>query len=71
MASGDTLVVWRPGDNEPPASNYAQIVIRNGHLVLAFDTTTAESAVFSAIWLMSSTNLKVFEPGGTSSNATG
>jgi hypothetical protein len=49
MASGDTLVVWRAGDNEPPASAYAQITVRNGHLLLAFDTTTAEGAVFAGI----------------------
>lgn len=48
MASGDTLIEWRAGDNEPTDTNYAQITVVNAHLVLAFDTTTAESAVFRA-----------------------
>jgi len=49
MASGDTILEFRPQDNEPPASAYAQITLVNGHPVLAFDTTTAEAAIFSAI----------------------
>jgi len=49
MASGDTLVVFTPLHNEPPASNAATIDLRNQHPVLDFDTTTGESAVFSTI----------------------
>jgi hypothetical protein len=49
MASGDTLLVLYPFDNEPPASNYATIDMRNGHPVLDFDDTTAEAAVFTAV----------------------
>jgi hypothetical protein len=49
MASGDTLLVLTPLHNEPPASNFATIDLRNQHPVLDFDATTNESAVFSAI----------------------
>lgn len=49
MASGDTLCVFKAGDNEPPSSNYASIDTRNGHLVLDFDTTTQETAIFSGL----------------------
>lgn len=49
MASGDTLVVFTPQANEPPASNYMTPDTRNGHPVLDADDTTNESAVFSAV----------------------
>jgi hypothetical protein len=49
MASGDTLVVFTPLQNEPPSSNAATLDSRNQHLVLDFDATTAESAVFKAV----------------------
>jgi hypothetical protein len=49
MASGDTLVVFRPQDNEPPSSNYATLDLRNLHPVLDFDDSTNKSAVFSAV----------------------
>lgn len=49
MASGDTLVVFLPQANEPPASNYATLDTRNGHSTLDFDATTDEAAVFTAI----------------------
>lgn len=49
MASGDTLCVLMPYDNEPPASNYATLDTRNAHPVLDFDTTTAEAAMFSGV----------------------
>ena len=49
MASGDTLVVFTPLHNEPPASNFATLDIRNQHPVLDFDATTNESAVFKGI----------------------
>ena len=49
MASGNTLIIFAPQDNEPPASNFATLDTRNGHLVLDFDATTAESAVFTGI----------------------
>jgi hypothetical protein len=49
MASGDTLIIFTPLSNEPPASNPATIDFRNQHPVLDFDDTTNESAVFSSI----------------------
>jgi hypothetical protein len=47
MASGDTLGIFTPQANQPPATNYATLAVRNGHLVLEFDTTTQEVAIFA------------------------
>ncbi len=49
MASGDTLLTFHPHDNEPPASDYATLDLRNVHPVLDFDDTTSETAIFSAV----------------------
>jgi hypothetical protein len=49
MASGDTLVVCSPLANEPPASAYASIDFRNGHPILNFDASAAESATWTAV----------------------
>lgn len=49
MASGDTLLIFTPLHNEPPASNAATFDNRNQHPVLDFDAATNESAVFSAV----------------------
>lgn len=49
MASGDTLVLLFPQDNEPPSSNYATLDTRNLHPCLDFDDSTNESTVFSAV----------------------
>ena len=49
MASGDTLCVFTPYMNEPPATNYATLDLRNGHPTLDFDTTTQETAIFTAV----------------------
>lgn len=49
MASGDTLLIFSPHDDEPPAGNFATIDLRNGHPVLDFDDTVNESAVFSGV----------------------
>lgn len=49
MASGDTLLVFHPYQNEPPTSNAATIFLRNNHPMLQFDTTTQEAAIFSFV----------------------
>lgn len=49
MATGNTLVVFRPTDNEPPATNYATLDFRNNHPTLDFDTTTQEAAIFTGV----------------------
>ena len=49
MASGNTLVVFTPLHNEPPATNYATLDLRNGHPVLDFDGSTDEEAIFTGI----------------------
>ena len=49
MASGNTLCTFFAASNEPPTSNYATFDTRNGHLVLDFDTTTQEAAIFTGI----------------------
>lgn len=49
MASGDSLLIFTPQQNEPPTTNYATLDTRNSHPVLDFDTTTGESAVFKGI----------------------
>jgi hypothetical protein len=49
MASGDTLAIFGPYNNEPPASNFATLDLRNYHPVLDFDASTNESAVFSGV----------------------
>jgi len=49
MASGDTLLIFTPQMNEPPASNYATLDLRNQHPVLDFDQDTNEDAVFSGV----------------------
>lgn len=49
MASGDTLLIFHPYNNEPPTANYATLDTRNQHPCLDFDAATNESAVFSSI----------------------
>lgn len=49
MASGDSLITFRPYNNEPPASNYATLDHRNIHPVLDFDKDADESAIFSEV----------------------
>ena len=49
MASGDTLMIFHPYNNEPPAANYATLDLRNQHPCLDFDKATNETAIFSAI----------------------
>ena len=49
MASGDTLAVFTPYQNEPPATIYATIDTRNAHPCLDFDGSADEEAVFTGI----------------------
>jgi hypothetical protein len=49
MATGDTLAVWGAAAAIPPAANFATLDVRNGHLVLDFDDTTAESVHFTGV----------------------
>lgn len=49
MASGNTLVVFTPNGAEFPASNYATLDTRNNHPCLDYDTTTAETAYWTAV----------------------
>jgi hypothetical protein len=49
MASGNSLAVHLPQDNEPPASNYATLDARNSILVLDYDAATQEGAVFRGV----------------------
>lgn len=49
MSSGDTLCTFVPAGNEPPASAFATLDLRNVHPVLDFDGTTDEEAVFTGV----------------------
>lgn len=49
MATGNTLLVFGPNDNEPPSSAYATLDTRNLHPTLDFDGATDEEAVFTAV----------------------
>lgn len=49
MASGNTLVIFTPQANQPPSSNFATLDTRNSHLVLDFDASTDEAAVFAGV----------------------
>jgi hypothetical protein len=49
MASGNTLVAFTALHNEPPATAYATLDVRNAHPCLDFDAAADESAVFTGI----------------------
>ncbi len=49
MASGNTLCIFTPLNNEPPATIYATLDLRNYHPVLDFDGAADEEAVFTGI----------------------
>lgn len=49
MASGQSLLIFTPQHNEPPSSSYATPDTRNGHLVLDFDASSDESAIFKGV----------------------
>jgi hypothetical protein len=48
-ANGRTLARFTPRDNQPPASAFATLDTRNGVLVLDFDDTAVEAAVFVGV----------------------
>ena len=49
MASGDTLCIFTPLHNQPPAANAATIDLRNQHPLLDFDDSTDEDAMFGSV----------------------
>ena len=49
MASGDTLNIFTPYQNEPPAASYATLDLRNAHSCLDFDGSADEEAVFTGV----------------------
>jgi hypothetical protein len=49
VASGDSLLLWTAHSNEAPAAAFATLDTRNAHLVLDFDGTTDEEAVFAGV----------------------
>ncbi len=49
MASGDTLLVFTPHANQPPATAFATLDTRNDHLVLDFDADADEEAIFGSV----------------------
>ena len=49
MATGDTLAVFTPQHNEPPASGEAKLDLRNEQPVLDFAAAAGEAAIFSGV----------------------
>lgn len=49
MASGDTLLIFTPLHNEPPATAFATLDTRNQHPTLDFDAAANEDAIFSGV----------------------
>lgn len=49
MASGNTLAIFGPNDNEPTTANFATLDLRNLHPALDFDASTDEEAVFTSV----------------------
>lgn len=49
MAAGNTLAIFSPLSNEPPASAFMTVDTRNGHVVLDADGSTDEECVFRGI----------------------
>lgn len=49
MATGQTMCVFGPNDNEPPNANFATLDTRNFHPCLDFDAATDEEAVFTGV----------------------
>src|SRR3990167_11202248 len=74
MASGDSLAIFTPLNNEPPASNFMTFDTRNAHPVLAADATTEEKAVFTGImprnYAGGGVTNTIFWTGGTATSCT-
>jgi hypothetical protein len=49
MATGQTLLEWDPRSNEPPASAFSTLDLRNNQPVLDHAAGSDESCVFSAV----------------------
>lgn len=49
MASGNTLCVFTPLHNQPPATAFATLDLRNAHPVLDFDAAADEGAIFGSV----------------------
>lgn len=49
MASGNTLAIFKPFENEPPSTLYAVAGLRNGHPTLGYDDTTSWVAIFTGL----------------------
>jgi hypothetical protein len=49
MAAGSSLNTFTAADNQPPAAGFAVLDTRNSHLVIEYDDTTAQSALFGSI----------------------
>ncbi len=49
MASGDTLYIFTPLGNNPPAASFATLDTRNSRLCLDFDDSADEVAIFSGV----------------------
>lgn len=49
MASGDTLFIFTPQQNQAPSSNFATLDSRNDHPVLDFDAASDEDEIFGGI----------------------
>lgn len=49
MASGDTLAVFMPLANEPPAASYATLDLRNAHPVLDYDAAADEIGIVTGV----------------------
>lgn len=49
MATDNTLCIFTPLNNEPPAAAFATLDTRNSHPTLDFDGATDEEAVFTGV----------------------
>jgi hypothetical protein len=49
MASGDSLCVFEPKNDDQPTTNFATLDTRNSHPILRFDKDTNEAAIFPGV----------------------